>query len=74
MKISSPDFKIDAVVTVDAKGQVVIPKSLREKAGFETNGKIAILSLEKDGKFCCLLMIKAEKLDEAVKKTLSSKV
>ena len=70
MKNSSPDFKIDAIVTVDVKGQILLPKNVREKTGFEPNEKIALLSLEKDGELCCLLMIKAEKLGEAVAKAL----
>jgi antitoxin PrlF len=72
MKNSSPDFKIDAIVTVDLKGQILLPKNVREKTGFEPNEKIALLSLEKDGELCCLLMIKAEKLGEAVTKALGS--
>jgi len=70
MKNSSPDFKIDAIVTVDLKGQILLPKNVQEKTGFEPNEKIALLSLEKDGELCCLLMIKAEKLGEAVTKAL----
>ena len=66
MTSASPNFNIDAIVTIDVKGQIVIPKNLREKAGFEPNEKIALLSLEKDGELCCLLMIRADKLDEAV--------
>ena len=63
--------RVDAVVTIDAKGQMVLPKDLREKAGFKPNGKIAILTFEKEGKICCILMIKTERLCDAVNKTLS---
>jgi hypothetical protein len=31
--------RIDAVVTVDAKGQIVLPKDLREKAKIKPNDK-----------------------------------
>jgi AbrB family looped-hinge helix DNA binding protein len=71
MKNSSPDFKIDAVVTVDAKGQIVLPKSLRERAGFKPNEKIALLSFEKEGEVCCIMMIKAESFGNAITEILS---
>jgi len=62
--------RIDAVITMDAKGQVVLPKDLREKANFKPNDKIAVVACEKEGKVCCILMVKAEKLVGAVSKTL----
>jgi antitoxin PrlF len=63
--------RIDAVVTMDAKGQIVLPKDLREKAKFKPNEKIAIVASEKEGIVCCIMMIKAEMLASAVSKTLS---
>jgi len=62
--------KVDAVVTIDSKGQIVLPKDIREKAKLNPNDKLAIIALEKDGELCCLMMIKAEKLGDAVNKTL----
>jgi AbrB family looped-hinge helix DNA binding protein len=55
---------------MDAKGQVVLPKELREKADFKPNEKIAVVACEKEGKVCCIVMLKAEKLVGAVSKTL----
>ena len=63
--------RIDAVITMDAKGQVVLPKDLREKAGFMPNEKIAVVACEAEGKVCCIVMVKAEKLVGAVSKTLA---
>jgi antitoxin PrlF len=62
--------RIDAVITMDAKGQIILPKDLREKADFKPNDKIAVVACEKDGKVCCIMMLKAEKLQGAVTKTL----
>ncbi len=62
--------RINAVVTMDAKGQIVLPKDLREKANFKPNDKIAVVACEKDNEVCCIMMIKAEKLVDAVTKTL----
>ena len=56
---------------MDSKGQIVLPKDLREKANFKPNDKIAVVACEKDGEVCCIMMLKAEKLVGAVTKTLS---
>ena len=63
--------RIDAVITMDIKGQIVLPKDLREKANFKPNDKIAVVACEKQGEVCCIMMIKAERLAGAVTKTLS---
>lgn len=55
---------------MDAKGQIVIPKDLREKANIKPNDKIALVASEKDGEVCCIMMVKAERLAGAVTKTL----
>jgi len=64
-------LRIDAVISMDAKGQIVLPKDLREKANFKPNDKIAVVACEQDGEVCCIMMLKAEKLAGAVTKTLS---
>jgi len=63
--------RIDAIITMDVKGQIVLPKDLREKANFKPNDKIAVVACEKEGEVCCIMMIKAERLAGAVTKTLS---
>jgi antitoxin PrlF len=62
--------RIDAVVTMDNKGQIVLPKDLREKAGIKPNDKLAVVAVEKEGKVCCLTLVKADMLVGAVSKAL----
>ena len=59
--------KIDAVVTVDAKGQIVLPKDLRERANIRPNDKLAVIGVERDGSICCIVMMKADALGSTVK-------
>ena len=66
----SDTCRIDAVITMDAKGQIVLPKELREKANIKPNDKIAVVACEKEGEVCCIMMVKAERLVSAVTKTL----
>jgi AbrB family looped-hinge helix DNA binding protein len=56
---------------MDAKGQVVLPKDLRDKAGLKAADKIAVVAYEKEGKVCCIVMIKVERLTDAISKTLN---
>jgi antitoxin PrlF len=62
--------RIDAVVTMDSKGQIVLPKDLREKANIKPNDKIALVACEKEGEVCCIMMVKADRLIGAVTKAL----
>lgn len=62
--------KIDAVISIDAKGQIVLPKDLRERANIKPNEKLAVVACEKNGEVCCIIMVKAESLVGAVTKTL----
>jgi len=71
MKDSVSSFGVEAIVTVDSKGQIVLPKGLRERAGFKPNEKICLISLEKEGRVCCIIMIKAESLGDAITETLT---
>jgi antitoxin PrlF len=62
--------RIDALVTMDIKGQIVLPKDLREKANIKPNDKIALVACEKEGEVCCIMMVKADRLVGAVTKAL----
>jgi hypothetical protein len=35
MSDCGPDYKTESIVSVDLKGQIVLPKNLRERAGFK---------------------------------------
>ena len=59
--------KVESVVRVDERGQMVLPKEIRDKADIRAGDKLAIISWERDGKVCCISLIKAEELTEMVK-------
>jgi antitoxin PrlF len=59
--------KVESIVNVDERGQMVLPKELREKAGIGAGDKLAITSWEKNGEVCCITLIKVENLVEMVK-------
>jgi len=63
--------KVEAVVSIDARGQMVLPKELREKMGLQAGDKLVVTSLEKEGKSCCLLLTRAEELAGMMRGVLS---
>ena len=63
--------KVDAIVSVDERGQMVLPKDLRDKAGIKAGDKLAVVTMnDKDGQTCCLSLIKVESLTNMVKNML----
>jgi len=58
---------VEAVVSVDERGQMVLPKDIREKAGIKAGDKLAIVAMRQRGQVCCLSMIKVEALGDMVK-------
>jgi len=61
------DCKVDAVVTMNSKGQIVLPKDVRERAKVRNGDKLALIGYERDGEICCIIMVKAAKLGSTVK-------
>jgi AbrB family looped-hinge helix DNA binding protein len=61
---------VESIVSIDERGQMVLPKEIRERAKIKPGDKLALLSLEKDGKVCCLSLIKVEELECMVKSRL----
>ncbi len=59
--------KVEALVSVDDRGQMVLPKEIREKAKIRAGDKLAVISWEKDGEVCCISLVKAEGFTEMVK-------
>ncbi len=62
--------KIESLITVDERGQMVLPKELRDRANIRAGDKLALISWQKDGEVCCFTLIKADALAERVKEFL----
>jgi antitoxin PrlF len=59
--------RVESLISVDERGQMVLPKDLREKANIQPGDKLALISWEKEGEICCLTLIKSEYLAGRVK-------
>jgi AbrB family looped-hinge helix DNA binding protein len=59
--------KVESIVSMDDRGQMVLPKEIRERADIRAGEKMALVSWEKDGRVLCISLIKVENLDAMVK-------
>ena len=62
--------KVEALVSIDDRGQMVLPKEIREKANIGAGDKLAVTIWEQNGKVCCISLTKVEYLTEMVKNLL----
>ena len=61
-----PGCKVEAILTIDDRGQMVLPKDIRERADIKQGDKLALISWEKDGGICCFALMKVENLSTMV--------
>lgn len=61
------ELRVEAIISVDERGQTVLPKAIRDRFGLRPGDKLAVVTKERDGKVCCLYMFKAEDLMVTVK-------
>jgi AbrB family looped-hinge helix DNA binding protein len=59
--------RVESLISVDERGQMVLPKEIRDKAGIRPGDKLALISWEKGGKVCCVTLLKAEEFGDMVK-------
>jgi len=62
--------KVEALIGVDDRGQMVLPKEIRDKAKIRGGDKLALTTIEREGAVCCLLLTKADDLVAGVRATL----
>jgi antitoxin PrlF len=62
--------KVRALVNIDERGQMVLPKEIRKKADIRGGDKLALSTIEREGKVCCILLTKSDELGHAVQATL----
>lgn len=58
------NYSLDALISINEKGQMVIPREIRKKADIKTGDKLVIITFEKEEKIVCIVLIKAEEFKE----------
>ncbi len=62
--------RVESLVTVDERGQMVLPKELRERAGIGPGEKLVVVSFEREGEICCINLIRAAQFSVLVRDML----
>ncbi|MBN2543145.1 AbrB/MazE/SpoVT family DNA-binding domain-containing protein [bacterium] len=60
-----------SLVSIDDRGQMVLPKEIRDKANIFPGDKLAVFGVQCGEEICCITMIKAGELEEMARDKLS---
>ena len=63
-------FKVESIISVDERGQMLLPKDFRAKHGIEAGEKLALVSFENNGALCCMCLICTEALGGMIRNHL----
>jgi bifunctional DNA-binding transcriptional regulator/antitoxin component of YhaV-PrlF toxin-antitoxin module len=62
--------RVDSMASIDARGQMVLRKELRERTGMKAGDQLAVVTWERDGRVCCISLMKLDELDDMVRQRL----
>jgi antitoxin PrlF len=62
--------RVEAVISIDGRGQLVLPKEVRDRMGLAAGDKIALVTINRDGKPCCIVLTKADNLAKNARELL----
>ena len=61
------NYDIEAVVAVDSRGQLVLPKEVRAALGLEAGSKLAVVVMRRGGSPCCISLMPVQALEDTVR-------
>ncbi|MEI7857546.1 MAG: HgcAB-associated protein [Methanomicrobiales archaeon] len=64
--------QVEAVLSIDSRGQVVIPKEVRRRANIRDGDKLALVSWMNKDEVCCLALIRTDNLSSEVSGVMRS--
>jgi len=64
--------RVEAVLSIDSRGQVVIPKEVRKRANIRDGDKLALVSWANGDEICCLSLIHADNISSEISGVLHS--
>ena len=62
---------VEAVLSVDERGQMVLPKAMRTALGVENGGKLAAVTMQQGQEMCCVTLMRTDRLDGMARSFLS---
>ena len=64
--MNSTSCRVEAVLPVDGRGQIVLPKEVRRRANIQDGDKLALVSWMNEDEICCLALIRTDNLSSGV--------
>ena len=64
--MNSTSCRVEAVLPVDGRGQIVLPKEVRRRANIQDGDKLALVSWMNRDEVCCLALIRTDNLSSEV--------
>ncbi len=61
---------VESVISIDDRGQMILPKELRDRANIRPGDKLTVVTWERGGRIGCISLIRAEDFAEMVKDML----
>jgi AbrB family looped-hinge helix DNA binding protein len=58
--------QVEAVLSIDSRGQIVIPKEVRNRANIRDGDKLALVSWMNQDEICCIALIRTDNLSSEV--------
>ncbi len=62
--------RVESLVTIDERGQMVLPKEIRDAAGICAGDKLFVIPWKKEEKVCCITLVRVAEFSDAVKSKL----
>jgi len=67
-------FSVEAIVSCDDRGQLVLPKDVRKRLGIGSGEKLALLNMSKNGDEFFLTLIKTSSLESLIRNYMTPMV
>jgi antitoxin PrlF len=64
-------YDVEAIVSVDGRGQVVLPKEVRVSLGLEAGSKLAVVVMRQGDAPCCISLMPVGALEDSVREVLN---
>ncbi|NBC29338.1 MAG: AbrB/MazE/SpoVT family DNA-binding domain-containing protein [Spirochaetes bacterium] len=65
-------YDVEAVVTVDGRGQVVLPREVRTALGLQAGSKLAVVIKHAGGRPCCVNLLPTAALQDGVRRIIDA--
>ncbi len=65
-------YEIEAIVSVDGRGQIVLPKSVRDALGLAAGARLAVVLKRQGGATCCVTLMPAAALEDRARELIEA--